>query len=85
MIQREAVTIRLPNDLLCKAKEAKKEGESLNNLVVSALEREVRRRQTAKTLDEIRQLREEIMARTGLQPSCVPLIRALREGEGHLE
>ncbi|MBI2911461.1 MAG: hypothetical protein HYY05_04905 [Chloroflexi bacterium] len=84
-MQRDAVTIRLPNDLLCRAKEAKNEGESLNDLVVSALEREVRRRQGLQVLEEIRRLRDEIEAKHGLHPSSVPLIRALREGVGRRE
>ncbi|MEH2236951.1 YlcI/YnfO family protein [Nostoc sp.] len=40
-MEREALTIRFPADLLVKAKKIKEGNESLNDLVVEALEREV--------------------------------------------
>jgi hypothetical protein len=43
-MEREALTIRFPADLLIKAKKIKGSSESLNDLVVEALEREVSRR-----------------------------------------
>ncbi|MEH2388163.1 MAG: YlcI/YnfO family protein [Nostoc sp.] len=43
-MEREALTIRFPADLLVKAKKIKEGSESLNDLVVEALEREVSRR-----------------------------------------
>jgi hypothetical protein len=82
MPQRQTISIRLPDDLLAQAREAKAPRESLNELVVAALEREVRRRQGEAALGKIRKVREQVQARTGLQPDPVPLIRALREGEG---
>jgi len=82
MRPREAITVRLPSELATEARAAKDERESLNDLVVEALEREVRRRQGLKAYDEIIRLREEIMREHGVQPDSQPLIRALRDGEG---
>ncbi|MHC5822193.1 MAG: YlcI/YnfO family protein [Nostoc sp.] len=42
-MEREALTILFPADLLVKAKKIKEGSESLNDLVVEALEREVSR------------------------------------------
>jgi hypothetical protein len=78
---REAITIRLPPELLADAKKVKCSHESLNDLMVDAVEREVRRRQGMAALAAIDELRKKIKARTGVQPSSVPLIRALREGD----
>ncbi|MBI4491460.1 MAG: hypothetical protein HY690_01550 [Chloroflexi bacterium] len=80
--QREALTIRFPIEVLARARGVKEDRESLNDLVVGAVEREVRRREVLRVLAEIDRIREQIVARTGLQPSSVPLIRELREGIG---
>jgi hypothetical protein len=80
MESREALTIRFPPKLLARAREVKSDGESLNELVVSAVEREVERRRGLRAYEEIRRVRAEIEARTGLQPDSTPLIRSLREG-----
>jgi len=82
MAQREALTIRFPQELLDGVRESKTNGESLNDLVVSAVEKEVRRRQALRLHAEIVAMNERIRARTGEQPSSVPLIRELREGIG---
>jgi len=81
MERREAVTIRLPNGLLARAREARNQGESLNELVVEAVDREVRRRQGLRAYEAILRIREQVRARTGDQPDSVPLIRSLRAGE----
>lgn len=82
MQTREAITVRLPSELAAEAREAKDERESLNDLMVAALECEVRRRRGLKAYNEIVRLSEEILREHGVQPDSTPLIRALREGEG---
>lgn len=82
MQTREAITVRLPSELATEAREAKDERESLNDLVVAALEREVRRRRGLKAYEEIVRLSDEIFRERGVQPDSQPLIRALRDGEG---
>jgi len=76
---REATTVRLPIDLVERAKSLKAAGESFNDLVIDAVEREVRRRQGWQALDAIRLIRKRLETETGLQPDSVPLIRELRE------
>jgi len=75
-MEREAVTIRFPADLLVKAKKLKFVSESLNDLVVEALAREVQRRRGWAA-------HQRIIARseTGIQPTSGDLIRSFREGE----
>ncbi len=81
MTPREALTIRFPSELLSTARTVKSDHESFNDLVVNAVDREVRRRQGLQTLDEILQTNEEIFQRVGLLPDSTPLIRAFRDGE----
>jgi hypothetical protein len=81
MDRRQAMTVRFPETLLREARAVRASPESLNDLVVAALEREVRRRRAEAALARLRQVREQVYARTGPQPDPVPLIRALREGE----
>ncbi|MBI2939767.1 MAG: hypothetical protein HYY04_04950 [Chloroflexi bacterium] len=81
MENREAITIRFPTGLLTSAREVKAARESLNDLVVEAVHREIRRRQGLDAHTSIVQLREQIRARTGPHPDAGPLIRALREGD----
>lgn len=82
MDKRQAVTVRFPEALLAEVRAVRTQPESLNELVVAAVEREVRRRRGEAALTRLRQIREQVYARAGLQPDPVPLIRALREGEG---
>jgi hypothetical protein len=79
-VQREPVSIRFPSDLLAEARETKDQKESLNDFVVSAVGREVRRRRALRALDRIVEIRERVAQRTGLHPDPVPLVRRLREG-----
>jgi predicted CopG family antitoxin len=79
--RREAVTIRFPVDLLDQAKQLKKGKESFNELVIEALEHEVRRRRALTAHQSIVARRAQIKARTGVQPEATALIRSLREGE----
>lgn len=74
-------TVRLPVGLLTQAKLYKSQDESLNDLVIAAMEREVSRRKGLAAHHRIIARREEIKHKTGTQPSSVGLIRQLREGE----
>jgi hypothetical protein len=74
--------VRFPETLLAEARAVKIRPESLNDLVIAAVDREVRRRRAVAALDQMAQVREQVYARTGPQPDPVPLIRALREGDG---
>jgi hypothetical protein len=80
MQSRDALTVRFPPALLSKARELKTEYESLNDLVIEAVEREVRRRQGLQAYASIMRLYEGLKCRTGLQPDSSSLIRELREG-----
>jgi hypothetical protein len=80
METREARTIRFPAQLLISARAVKAERESFNDLVVDAVEREVRRRQRLQAYDDILRVRETVRTRTGLQPDSSPVIRSLRGG-----
>jgi hypothetical protein len=79
---REPLTIRLPVALLERARAVKAQRESLNDLVVEAVEREVRRRRGLQAYEAILSMRKQIVDCTGLQPDSSALIRSLREGEG---
>jgi len=80
---RGATTIRLPVDRVDRAERVKVVDESFNDLVVDAIEREVRRRQGLHAFAAIQETRDQVETRTGPQPDSVPLIRALRD-EGRL-
>jgi hypothetical protein len=80
-MEREAVTIRFPGTLLKQAKQLKDGGESFNELVIEAVEREVKRRKAVATHQSIITRRAQIKARTGVHPNANALIRSLREGE----
>jgi hypothetical protein len=84
-MKREAVTIRFPAELVRKAKQLKDGGELFNELVVGALEQEVKRRQAWAAHQSVIARRAEIKAKTGTHPDSTPLIRSLREGEGRGE
>ncbi len=81
-MEREALTIRFPSELLAKAKKLKGSNESFNDLVVEALESEVRRRRGWAAHQRITARSEIIKAKTGIQQSSIEMIRSLREGEG---
>ena len=77
-----ALTVRFPPELLDEAKEVRGQGESLNELVVAAVAREVGRRRARAALGAVEAVRDAIRRRHGLHPDSRSLIRALREGEG---
>lgn len=81
-MEREALTIRFPADLLVKAKKIKESSESLNDLVVEALEREVSRRRGWAAHQRIIARSETVKAKTGIQAASTDLTRSLREYEG---
>ena len=84
-MEREAVTIRFLILLLKQAKQLKDGGESFNELVVEAVEREVKRRQATVTHQSILTRRAQIKARTGVHPNANVLIRSVREGDMRIE
>ncbi|MCC5634860.1 hypothetical protein LC593_03155 [Nostoc sp. CHAB 5844] len=81
-MEREALTIRFPAKLLQKIRALKREDESLNDVVVQALEKEMKWRSAWAAHEQIQIIRERVKQRTGVHPDAVPLIRQLREGEG---
>ncbi|MEA5576159.1 YlcI/YnfO family protein [Anabaena sp. UHCC 0451] len=81
-MEREAVTIRIPADLLQQAKQLRESSESFNEMVVDAIAHEVRRRRALAAHQRIVARSAEVEAKTGMQSSSVNLIRQLRAGEG---
>lgn len=81
-MEREAVTIRIPSDLLEQAKQFREGGESFNEMVVDAIAREVKRRRSLAAHQRIVARSAEVEAKTGIQQSSVELIRQLRTNEG---
>lgn len=81
-MEREAVTIRIPVDLLQQAKQFREGSESFNDMLVEAIAREVRRRRSLAAHQRIVARSAEVEAKTGIQPSSVNLIRELRADEG---
>lgn len=80
-MEREALTIRFPAKLLEKIRALKRDNESLNDLVVEALEKEMKWRSAWLAHEQIQTIREQVKQRTGVHPDATPLIRQLREGE----
>lgn len=81
-MERQAVTVRLPTDLLEQVKRFQENRESFNELVVEAVTREVQRRQALAAHQRIVARSAEVERQTGIQPSSIDLIHQLREGEG---
>jgi len=81
-MQRESITIRFPSDLLAQARSVKVDAESFNDLVIEALDHEVRRRQAIAAHQRIHARRQSILERTGVQTGSCELVRELRSGEG---
>ncbi|MBW4626759.1 MAG: hypothetical protein KME49_14975 [Brasilonema octagenarum HA4186-MV1] len=80
-MEREAVTIRFPSDLLAKARSLKEGNESLNDLVIEAVDQEVRRRRGWAAHQRIIARSEAVKVKTGIQSASTELIRSLRESE----
>ncbi len=81
-MEREAITIRFPTVLLVKARSLKEGSESFNDLVVEAVEQEVRRRRGWAAHQRIVARSEAIKVKTCTQSTSTDLIHDLREGEG---
>jgi len=76
--EREQFTIRLPKELLDKVREESAiYGDSMNELITAAVEKEVQFRVRLRLLDEIEEGRRKMAAR-GLQPDSTTFIRELR-------
>lgn len=84
-MERDQFTIRVPKELLDRVREeAAAYGDSMNDLVLAAVQKEVSMRQQLRLLDQIEQERLR-MEKRGLQPDSTPLIRQLRMGSGRDE
>ena len=68
MEEREVLTIRFPAELLAQVRKHKSQDKSLNDLVVKALEREVRHRQGLAAHHSIVARREKLGKRQGPKP-----------------
>ena len=77
----EAITIRFPTALLVKARSLKSGSESFNDLVVEAVEQEVRRQRGWAAHQRIIARSEAIKVKTGTQQTTTDLIHDLREGK----
>lgn len=84
-MEREAITIRFPTSLLTKARSLKQESESLNDLVIVALENFLRQRKALAAHQRIVARSEAIKARNGIQPASTDIIRSFREGKERRE
>lgn len=80
MDARDSMTIRFPRALLTEVRELKEERESLSDVVVSAVDREMRRRRGLRAYEQILEIQEDVRRTSGVHPDSTPLIRALREG-----
>jgi hypothetical protein len=80
-METEDLTILFPSELLAKAQKVQETNESLNDLVVKALDSEVKRRRGWAAHKRIIARSESIKAKTGVQPSSTNMIRSLREDD----
>jgi hypothetical protein len=76
---REAMTIRFPIELLHELRATRADDESVNDVVIRAVELEVRRRRGMRAHEAITRRRDRLYREYGLQPDSVPIIRELRE------
>ncbi len=73
----ESVTLNIPQKLLGNAQRLSSPDETLNDVVILALDREVRRRKGLAANQKILALNKELPP----QPDDTELIRQLREGK----
>lgn len=79
-MERDQFTVRAPKELLDKVREeAEACGNSMNDLIVAAVEKEVLMRQQLRLLDQIDQERRA-MEKRGTQPDSTPMVRQIRAG-----
>ena len=74
-------TIRFPANLLTKARSLKQESESLNDLVVVALESFSRQRKVLAAHQRIVARSADVKAKNCIQPASTDTIPNLREGK----
>jgi len=79
---RIAVTVRIPTKLVEQLRRLGNGPGSFNDLVVKALERELRVRYAREVGKRIDEFRERIYREHGLLSDSTPVIRDLREGIG---
>ncbi|MGB7381307.1 MAG: YlcI/YnfO family protein [Rivularia sp. (in: cyanobacteria)] len=84
-MEREAITIRFPANLLTKARSLKQESESLNDLVVVALESFLRQRKALAAHQRIVARSEAVKVKTGVKPASTDIILSFREGKERRE
>lgn len=84
-MESEARRIRFPAELLIKAKKLKESNESLDDVVIKALEGEVQRRRSWAAHQRIINRSETIKIRNGIQPPSEDLIRTLTRGNLEFE
>ena len=82
---RIAITVRVPKELMDQLKGLENGSGSFNDLVVKALEREVRMRYAREVGKSIDEFAERTYREHGLLSDSRPLIRELRDGIGHVE
>ena len=78
--ERVAITVRIPKQLMDRAKALAVGSGSFNDLLVKALEREVRMRQAREAIKKADEFRERVYRDRGLSSDSTPYIRQLREG-----
>jgi hypothetical protein len=83
-METQSVTIHFPTDLVQKAKQIKKDDQFFNDLVVEALDKEIKRRKKMDAHQTILRVRNQVKQRTGLHPDPTSLIRQLREENDHI-
>ena len=69
MDRREALAVRVSVNLLARARAARAERESLNDVIVQTLDREVRRREGLRAVQDIVAARERITTASDPSPT----------------
>jgi len=84
-VNRDRFTIRTPKGLLDRVREqAEAYGDSMNDLVVSAIQKEVNMREQLRLLTDMQKARRKMEA-CGVHPDSTQLIRQMRNGAGRHE
>lgn len=79
-MERDQFTIRAPRKLLDMVREeAIAYGDSMNDLAIAAIQKEVSMRHQLRLLDQIERERRA-MGERGVQPDSAPLVREIRTG-----
>lgn len=76
---REQFTVRIPGPLLDRVREqAAAYGDSMNDIVVAAIEKEVAMREQMRLFERIEEQRRRL-AQRGVQPDSVSIVRQMRD------